>query len=172
MARLNYSQLQASFPDNANGLITPQDMRNLVDSIAVEAGHLVVSGGTLPLSTLVWTTVPMPVVRTEAPGITVNTINSTITVSEAGFYDIGSNVTGTASVGHELDFAIVKNGTPMRVAATSASANGDFVNVSIFTRLELQPNDIISVQLRADKEVTLTDLLGGLLVRTEPLVKG
>lgn len=111
------AELNAQFADNTSGVISPQDIRDLMVSLMVhgEIGSLAKAGITLGTG---YQALDFDASGAIERGVTVDTANKWIVVPVAGKYELTLEVSFNGSNNTTYDFTVFKNpdGTPENIA--------------------------------------------------------
>lgn len=100
--------------------------------------------------------------ETNCPAFTVSSSNAdTVTISEAGYYDIKYSITGLATATGLNSISLVINGTDTYSVGGTVATAGDAINltlpyvVRVFKRCDnIATNNPMTVQIKADTALT------------------
>ena len=160
MAILTRAGLLAALPDNDSGVITPEVLRNVVDSLIGIGGTMYGNDEVLPVTTA-WAAFPAFTASIDTKGITEDLPNGQFTIGAGGdgVYFVDASLGVFSAFSGWIEIAVTKNGnlTPYRKKRTlTAGGDGEF---GIPASGNLVAGDTVGLAIRAsgNADVTLTN---------------
>ena len=160
--------LQTLFADNTTGAISPQDLRDFLDSImGVYGGVLITSGVTgqvlvaaTPEQLTEWTA------DGESNGATPAFASNQITIDNAGVYAVFFQISFEGITGSTFDFSVYKNGSPLSpvIDCERKTANTDVGSASMTAHLTLAAADVLTIEVESSGNGTMVALDAHFLV--------
>jgi hypothetical protein len=148
------AELQVLFADNITGDITPQDLRDFLDSImGVYGGILLTDGATgQTLAT------DVPEVLTEwtsngvSNGLTPGYVQNQIVIDTDGDYEVFFGVSFDGTTGETFGFHLYKNGSPLSttLGCHRKTSSADVGSCSFSGHVTLVDGDILTVWIESD----------------------
>jgi hypothetical protein len=146
--------LQTLFADNTAGAISPQDLRDFLDSIMGVYGSIVlasgVTGQTLATDTpeqlTEWTADGLSNGMTPAFG------SDQITIDNSGDYEVAFQASFDGTTGETFLFTLYKNGSPLSpiLGCRRKTGTADVGSCSFIGQVALVATDILSIWIESD----------------------
>ena len=152
--------LQTLFADNTSGAISPQDLRDFLDSIMGVYGSVVIVEGSTGQAVSAATVEQLT--EWTADGISNGTTpafaTDQITVDNAGDYNVFFQISFNGITGAVFEFHLYKNGSPVSpaVGCHRKTANTDVGSASFGCQITLAATDIMSIWVESDGNGTFT----------------
>jgi hypothetical protein len=155
-----HTELTALFADNTSGDISPQDLRDFLDSIMSVYGAIFVSAGVtgqviasgVPEQLTEWTH------DGSANGVTPAFASDQITIDNDGVYAVNFAISFAGITNCVFQFTMYKNGSPMSpvLGAQRKTGNTDVGSCGFNCQVSLVDGDIISIWVEGDQNGTFT----------------
>lgn len=174
MARRTYDELIADFADNTIGAITPETMRDYVDSVAREISAAGGSPSDMVMEAGIAQKIPLVFSVYSTGGNTVDLTNNRIVMGIAGVNDIGGAFEAVSDVDTQvLSIQLRVNGAviPAGTTAYELVNNANLFTLHRDTKYLASANDYLEIWVIAEKACTLSSIEVALHVDLIPLLK-
>jgi len=167
MAIKTRAELLTAFANNTSGDITPQDLRDFVESIFGVYGGLHIEGGVTGQVVAAATPELMTewLSNGEANGITPDFTSDHITIDNNGVYQVEFTISIEGIAGATFEFHLRKNGVDTAHGCQLKTANNDTQAAAFSNQLSFVDTDVITIWVESDGAGTFIVNHGDLNVR-------
>ena len=150
--------LQTLFADNTTGAISPQDLRDFLDSVMGVYGSILLTSGSTGQT--VANGVPEKMTEWSSNGVNVGCTpafgSNQITIDNAGVYEIAFQMSFDGVTGDTFQFTLYNNGSPVSpvLGCRRKTGTADVGSCSFIGQLTLAATDTLSIWVESDANGT------------------
>jgi hypothetical protein len=155
-----HAELTALLADNTTGDISPQDIRDFLDSVMGVYGAIFVSAGSTgqTIASGVAEQVTEFTHDGAASGVTPAYGSNQITIDNAGIYAVNFNMSFAGITNCTFQFTMYKHGSPMSpvLGAQRKTGNTDIGSCGFNCQVTLVATDVLSIWVEGDQNGAFT----------------